>query len=594
MKYCFSFFVLFLAFSIPGVSQPTPSEFLQDIEQLQSLIRNKHARPFWQTSERDFESVIASAKTTIKTKQTCDASCYVELLKIVASIQDGHSVVSGSSRYEIFGYLPFSGRWFDGELRILRTAEKYSDILGAKVEKVDGMPIETVLDKLRIVLPHANASRFKKFAGSYLHLPGLLYGLGITENPGRAVFTFNRDGLSFEKELLDMPPDEEENTTFVSFLDQKEELPWFQRDNDLSYWFDYDPIQKVVYFQYNRINSMKTESSRDFAKRMWSVVDSVEVDKFIMDLRYNGGGSFPYSLTFVQGLLDRLDINKRGRLFVISGFDTFSAATSTLLQMELKSEAIVLGEVHGDYRGRPGDAEKHTLDNTGLIVYLSSLYHPELLPGNDSNSIKLDKTIPTPWENYKNGEDPIVNYILKESNWERTRVTSEDKEDHLGTYSFSSMRDLVLSEQDGTLHIEISRSLFSPLYAIEGEENRFNTEVEGLDVSLSENGITLHFPDGKSKTYNRKPGQQMSPIDILYAGDFENARPVLEELKQQNPDLVELQDHQMSFLASVAYFELRKYPDVDAAAIARGILNLGIDLNSGDAPFCEFSLRFYQ
>lgn len=585
------FLLVLFSFEFSGKAQITNSQLISDIEQLQQLIESKHVRPFWINSRENFELQIKKSKEIISEKEGCDQSCYIELFKIVASIKDGHSSISSRSRYELFGYLPFSAKWFDGALYIVKTSEEYKKSLGYRITKVNGIEIREVLNKIRSVVPYANESRFKKFAGGYLHLPGLLYGLGITSDPKSAVFSFSNGMDSFDMDLHNMLPEEEEHSVFVSFLDDKDKLPLFQRNNDLYYWFEYDKNKELIYFQYNRVGNMEFESSSKFADRLWSTVDSVEVAKFVLDLRYNGGGSFPYSLPFIQGLLDRVDLSRHGALFVITGYDTFSAAILMLNQLELKSQAIIIGEAPCDHPASPGDSESYVLNNSQIKVNLSALYHPTIFDDDTRPAIILDKEIITNWKDYKSGIDPIMEYIMNFSNDEKMKIKVENYRQNLGKYEYSPTRNFELKNMNDELWLEIDYALTSPLYVM--EENKFGTEVMGLSISIYKESIEMYFPNGKSKKFRKIDESSVSAIEYIYRDDFENAEKKYLFIKENNPNFIELKDHQMSFLASIAYFELMKYPDIDASKIARKILNLGIELNNGEAPFCEFSLRFY-
>ncbi|NNL16136.1 MAG: hypothetical protein HKO81_05800, partial [Flavobacteriaceae bacterium] len=318
--------------------QMSTESFTKDIDQLYTLIENKHVAPYWNTSKENLLVVIQNAKRNIQDKEICDESCYVEIFKVVSALNESHSYISAKSRYELFGYLPMTNKWFEDGLFIVKTSSEYQEILGHNIVSVNGIDIEIVIEKLKQVIPHTNSSRIKKYIGSYLHLPGMLYGLGISENPSEAMFVFEKNGIQIERTIKKLSPEDEENTTFKTIPSADS---YFQRNVNDYYWFDYNSEQKLVYFQYNRIGNMKSESSTAFADRLWATVDSVDIDKFVLDLRYNGGGSFPYSLKFIQGIIDRPKINKRGKLFIITGYDTFSAAITMVNQLEQRTQAII-------------------------------------------------------------------------------------------------------------------------------------------------------------------------------------------------------------------------------------------------------------
>ena len=572
-------------------SQPVPADFLSALDELDSLIRQHHVSPDWKTSPAAYEEVLIAARNSLADRSACDEACYVELFKLIAAIRDGHSGIAGGTRYELFGYLPISVRWFGEELRVMRAAEQYSATLGHRISAVNGLPIEEVLERLRTVVPHANESRFKKFSGYYLHLPGLLYGLGITEHPDTARFSFANGDQQLDLTLVDLPPAAEDGTTFVSWTDQSATPALYQRQNDRYYWFDYEPDTKLFYLQYNRIGNMDGEGSSAFARRMWAFVDSVEVDRFVLDLRYNGGGSFPYSLRYLQGILDRPSINQRGKLFVITGYETFSAAISLLNELEAKSQAIIIGEIPCDHAAHPGNSEEYQMRSLPVEVNLSSLFHPTVFPNDQRTEIPLDHEIITNWENFRKGYDPVMDFVINYGETPPRRVRAADFPEAIGRYLYSPDRFLLLQERDGELWLEITHALETPLY--EGRDGRWETEVLGLLVSLRDGRLQLDFPDGQTATFLRTKDDLLCAVEYLYAGRFAEAEAAYRMIRKRQPDYVELQDHRMSFLASIAYFALLKDPDVDAGEVARFILNLGIELNEGEAPFCEFSLRFY-
>ena len=572
-------------------AQLTVNQFNSDIAQLEYLIKEKHASPFWKISKEEFESIVENAQENILKSTSNDYKRYVEIFEIIASIKDGHSGISAGSRNKIFGYLPFSVRWFGDEIRVTRTAEKFSNILGSKIIEIDGQSIVNVLDKLRTVVPHANESRFKKFSSRYLRLPGLLFGLGITKNPTKALFTFLKNNEQFNSELVDMPP-EEEKTNFIDYLETIDSLALHQRDNNLHYWFNYDNKTNIFYFQYNRIGNMESERSSPFARRMWAFVDSVKVDKFILDLRYNGGGNFPFCLPFVQGIVDRPSINKRGKLFIITGYDTFSAAKQMLNLLEARSEAIIIGETPGGLPSGPGDPESYKLDNTTIKVLLSSLWHPNVLLNDKRTVFNLDKTINPSWEDFVKGNDTSIEYI-KSYDEDLPVIANANKfKSSIGRYEYSLTKHILLKNKDDELYLDISHSLTTPLYLTNG--NTLNTEMVGLSVQILNDQLKLYLPDGSNQICKKIDDSELSAIDYIYENNFEKAEKIYLDIKSRNPEYIELKDHLISFMANIIYFDLIKYAEIDAKEIANKILNLGIKLNDGNAPFCEFAKRFYK
>lgn len=569
-------------------AQVTPEEIIQDIDQLVALIEKEHVSPYWNNSKANFLEGIQIAKNKIREKENCDEQCFAEILKIVALLKESHSYVSSSSRYEVFGYLPVSFKWFEDGLYVIRVSEEHAEILGHQLVSINGKSVESIIEKMREVIPHSNVSRIKKYIGSYLHLPGLLFGLGISKSADETKYIFNKSGIQIERTIGKLSPEEEDQTVFKSVPTTE---AYFQKNRELYYWFEHVPSKNLVYFQYNRIGNMDSESSTAFANRLWATVDSVKVDKFVLDLRYNGGGSFPYSLKFIQGIINRPEINKRGKLFVITGFDTFSAAITMVNQLEQRTEAIIVGDYPCASPSHPGDPENYKLDNTGITVSLSSLFHPSFYKGDRRNATLLDKRIEAYWKDYSKGIDPVMDFVMNYQNEAIELGRTEDDLKWLGIYEYSAIRNLEIGENKGNFYLKIDEQLYSPLYI--DKMGFYSTEVIGLRLSFEDEAVVLHFPDDGTKKFKRIEKRELSAIDYLYSGELKKAEKIYLDLKASDPDNLALKDHQLSFLASIIYFDLSDNPNSEASNIAKGILNMGIMLNEGKAPFCKFSLRFY-
>ncbi|HAS38945.1 MAG TPA: hypothetical protein DCS93_00630 [Microscillaceae bacterium] len=571
-------------------AQLSKAQLLADLSQLVQLIDTKHVRPYRLVSKQDFDSVVKQAKKLIKSRQTCDETCYVAFLKVIAALNDGHSVIAYDSREKLFGYLPVTTTWFKEGLIVTRVPQLQARALGKKLVAIDGVSIETVLKKLEKVIPHGNRSRFKKFAYAYLRMPGLLFGLGITQSPQKATFTFAQGKKKFRMLFEHLPDEKYKRTKFVRVDDYLKRVPIHRQKVGDYYWYRYDAALKVFYFNYSRVGNMKNKRASAFARQMWAKVDSLEIDRFVLDMRDNGGGQFGYSMAFTQGILDRPRLNKRGKLFVIAGYNTFSAALDMLRIFEQKTQAIIVGEPPCDYAASSGDPKTYKLNNSGISVQLSSVFHPTVFKNDMRKELILDQQIASSWASYSKGRDDSYEYVLNYVQKPLLPGNAKQYQACLGRFEYDEDRHIIIRKDKGALSIEVSKTLISPLYW--QKKNRFITEIQGLRVELNDKNIKLYFPDGKKATFKRAKVQK-SALEYLYEGDLAKARPLYSKLAAENPRSPKTTDGRFSNLALFAFFDLRKTDKAKAAKIAKGILNLGIELNQGQAPSCKFALRFY-
>lgn len=587
--------LLFLAFfstlSAQNLSELSPKKWIEDLNQLEQLISEKHAKPFWLEDREVFsEAIYASMKELRKSKLTPEARI-LELMKVIASMKDGHSSLAGGDRYKYFGYVPMTVESFEEGFILSRVAKEHRNVLGSKLIGIEGMEIELVFRKLREIIPHANESRFLKFAPYYLHLPGLLYGLGISKDSEEVTFNFEMpSGQKIDVKMKNLGGDGE--TEMRELGDIFEELPLARQEPNRSYWFRYLEEEKLLYVKFNRVSSDKEESIWAFTERLFKYVDANPIDKFVIDIRDNGGGNGALSAALWKGIEENKKINQSGKLFVITGYKTFSAALSFASYLELRTQAIFVGQNPCDYINHPGDSEEYTLSNSGIRIRLSSLYHQSSFFQDDRQSLFPDHEIIPDYASLTQGRDKALEFI-RNYKGKRKPGNFVGGEKLIGTYAFSPERHLIISEKAGNLHIEIEGKLSSPLYR--SSDSIFETEVQGMRISVGENAsLMLSYPDSKVRLLPKIKHPELSLLGYIYKQDLKSAEEKLLELKNTCPDCQLYKDHALSGLALEVLYDLRsKIGSEKARELAKEILRMAIRINPDRNEFATESLKYY-
>ena len=136
------------------------------------------------------------------------------------------------------------------------------------------------------------------------------------------------------------------------------------------------------------------------------------MDRFVFDLRHNTGGNFHRNEPLIEGIRQRPEINRPGKLFVITGRTTFSAATIAAIDLKRGTDAVLVGEPS---RGRPNgySDEKHLrLPNSGIEVNYSPLYREAMPELGDAPFLPVDLPVARSFEDYRDGHDPVMAAIL--------------------------------------------------------------------------------------------------------------------------------------------------------------------------------------
>jgi len=136
------------------------------------------------------------------------------------------------------------------------------------------------------------------------------------------------------------------------------------------YWFEHLPYARAMYVQYNTCQNDPKRPFADFAADVLAAGDRARVERWILDLRSNSGGSNRVVKPLTHGLASR---SARQPVFVLIGGGTFSAAIEAAMDFKSKVHATLVGEPTG---GRPnifGNPKTLTLPNSQLrIVYSTS------------------------------------------------------------------------------------------------------------------------------------------------------------------------------------------------------------------------------
>jgi hypothetical protein len=139
------------------------------------------------------------------------------------------------------------------------------------------------------------------------------------------------------------------------------------------------------------------------------------VKRLIIDMSSNRGGNYTegreyliYKITFMPQL------NRAGRLFVITGRRTFSAGMTNVTDFRRETEATIVGEPTG---ARPnGYQENHwfTLPFSNLRASCATLKY-RFQPERDGVAIFPDHRIDPDWNMVRTGQDAAINWILSQS-----------------------------------------------------------------------------------------------------------------------------------------------------------------------------------
>lgn len=208
--------------------------------------------------------------------------------------------------------------YFKEGIYVVNTTSEYKKALYAKLTKVNGKDIKSVEKAIVPLVVNDNEGMFKKSVPKYLSNPEILHGIKIINNTNKATFTFeDSNGKSFD---LNVKPMDKHEIGQKFTINEKYDTsyPLYMQKGNLNYWYKYLSYENTVYFKYNKCQSDgdSDKSIEDFITQMLNFMNTHAVDKFVIDMRDNSGGSDKYIQPIINWLKNK-KVNDKNHLFVI-------------------------------------------------------------------------------------------------------------------------------------------------------------------------------------------------------------------------------------------------------------------------------------
>ena len=363
---------------------------------------------------------VAVAKLDNEIPKLSDAQVLIELMKLMRKLGDGHSGILGRlDNAEAALAVPLQFYLFKEGLFVIAADAQHKDLLGAQVLRFGDSTVSQVMQALDPLTSRDNDFWPNQVGPYRMRSLPLLNGLGLIPDVRKVnlaikdvqgkerVVTVTANG-DFPNIWNDFP---KSWITYAGTLGKP--LPLYLKNMATAYWFEYLPESKLLYFQYNRVRNEGEESLAKFTERLFKFVAENEVDKLVIDMRWNNGGNTFLSQPLLHSLIRSEKVNKRGKLFVIIGRRTYSAAQNTTSFFERHTNAIFVGEPTGSSPNFIGEETIFTLPYSHVLANVSDLYWQSAWPMDYRTWIAPQIYTPPTFAAFSAGRDPSLEAIIK-------------------------------------------------------------------------------------------------------------------------------------------------------------------------------------
>ena len=422
MRHFICLIIAFLTLLLPAFSaaqhplnveqqtQMTPEKWREDLKYFAAEMERVHKNAYHAVSKEEFRKAVAELDAQIPSLE--GHQVVAGLMRLTAMIGDGHTGFRWGP-IAANGIAPLGFYWFEDGIYVRSAAPQYADLIGAKLVAVGGVRIDEAIKKLEPLIWRDNSMGVRSAVPWYLTVPRILNAAGLSRSKEKASYQFEKAGKRFEREVEPAGKlDDLQNNPaeWVHAVANGQKPLWLRQPRN-SYWYEVIPETKTLYIQFNEVQNKQEETIADFFGRVFALAEKEPVERVVLDMRMNGGGNNYLNIPIITGAI-RSRLNVKGKLFVIIGRETFSAAQNTINDLEKYTNAIFVGEPTGASPNHFGDAVNVNLPNSKFVFRPSTVWWQDMDERDKRKWTAPDVAADLSFADYVAGRDPAMEAIL--------------------------------------------------------------------------------------------------------------------------------------------------------------------------------------
>jgi hypothetical protein len=408
------------------VSPADVTAWREDLHTLAMELPRRHPLLFEQLTPAQltrarFDSAVAALDARIP--QLARHEVIVGMEQIVALVGAGHTSINPFFDPALgFRYYPLELYDFSDGLFVIRADSAHRALAGARVIRIGTLAADSALTRVASVISHENEWFLRATAPRYVMIPEVVGALGMTPDMEHLSLVVEQNGRQRTVTVAPagrMEPGSHDrpaivHTGWFDMRPAKIAPPLWLSHPGSRRWMEYVPERRTLYVAFqSHVPMPHGEPIESFIARVFATADSLQPERLVIDVRDDLGGNSFYNLAIVQGLLRRPALDRRGRLFVIVGRGTYSAAQNLVNELERYTQARFVGEPTGSPPAFFGDHVPVRLPHSGIQLNISSLWWQTQNPRDHRRFVPPTIYAEPTSAEYRAGVDPALNAIFE-------------------------------------------------------------------------------------------------------------------------------------------------------------------------------------
>lgn len=344
-----------------------------------------------------------------------DERMLIEIQALMYHLGDGHSYILPLAAEKVDSrLLPLHFYQFSDGVFVINADEANARFIGMKVRTINGVRPEKILRDMVRFVSQDNVVGAKWIGPAFMLTRGMHERYGLAKGSPHAAIRFDdRHGKTIDATVPFLPP--------VDFRGipkmipprnaAAEKVPLYLQKVADNYWFRHLPEDQTIYFQFNQVQNKPDETIAAFAARLGAELAVRKPRLLIVDVRHNNGGN-GYLNTPLVNMLKDFETTQKGRIVVITGRNTFSAAQIFIGRVDHATNALFAGEPSSSKPNFVGEENEVVLPYSGARGSISNRYH-ESIPGDTRSWIEPTLKVALTSADYFGNRDPVLDAVLK-------------------------------------------------------------------------------------------------------------------------------------------------------------------------------------